>query len=345
MGRTLPFKAAMMAAALMLGGFQQEASAQSVESFYKGRQVNLLIGFGPGGSNDVWGRVLARHMGRHLPGNPTVVPQNMVGAGTLKLALHLANGAPADGSVFGLISRGIPLEPLLGDKSIPFSPPKMGWIGSPDQDTTVCVARNDATVKSMADLSKTDLTMGGSGSGADTAIYPEFFAKFLGMKFRNVKGYPGSNEIFLAMERREVDGMCVAYDALVRQRLFQDKELRILFQAALKQDPKIGADIPIVSDSISDPVQRELLDFFLARAAIGRPLVAPPNLPAERLKALQTAFLKTLEDPEFQAEATRLGLSIDPISGDDLAALIARIYRTPEAAVKRVAEILRALGN
>jgi tripartite-type tricarboxylate transporter receptor subunit TctC len=282
-------------------------------------------------------------MGRHIPGSPAIVPQNMPGAGTLKLALHLSNAAAKDGSVFGLISRGIPLEPLLGDKTIPFAPQKMSWIGSPDQDTTVCVSRTDARVKSLADLATTELTMGGSGSGADTAVYPEFFAQFLGMKFKTVKGYPGSNEIFLAMERGEVDGMCIAYDALTRQRLYREKKLNILFQAALKQDPKITSSAPIISDSVTDAKKKEILEFFLARAAIGRPLVAPPDVPSDRLKALQAAFLATMSDATFITEAEKLGLSIDPISGPDLSDLIARIYKTPASSVSELAAILKAL--
>jgi tripartite-type tricarboxylate transporter receptor subunit TctC len=282
-------------------------------------------------------------MGRHIPGSPAIVPQNMPGAGTLKLALHLSNAAAKDGSVFGLISRGIPLEPLLGDKTIPFAPQKMSWIGSPDQDTTVCVSRTDAKVKSLADLATMELTMGGSGSGADTAVYPEFFAQFLGMKFKTVKGYPGSNEIFLAMERGEVDGMCIAYDALTRQRLYREKKLNILFQAALKQDPKITSSAPIISDSVADARKKEILEFFLARAAIGRPLVAPPDVPSDRLKALQAAFLATVSDATFITEAEKLGLSIDPISGPDLSDLIARIYKTPASSVSELAAILKAL--
>ena len=336
---------AALAGILSLFGPVGMACAQSVEEFYKGRQINLLIGFGPGGSNDVWGRALARHMGRHIPGAPTIVPQNMPGAGTLKLAIHLSNAAPKDGSVFGLISRGIPLEPLLGDKTVPFAPQKMSWIGSPDQDTTVCVARTDAKVKSLGDLATIELTMGGSGSGADTAVYPEFFAQFLGMKFKTVKGYPGSNEIFLAMERGEVDGMCVAYDALIRQRYYQEKKLNILFQAALKQDPKITASAPIILDSVTDARKKEILEFFLARAAIGRPLVAPPDVPSDRLKALQAAFLATMSDAAFMSEAQKLGLSIDPISGPELSDLIARIYKTPASSVNELAAILKALGG
>jgi len=165
-------------AAAVLGFSSWPSLAQSVEDFYKGKQVSLLIGFGPGGANDAWARALARHMTKHLPGRPTVVPQNMPGAGTLKLANHLYNVAPKDGSVFGLINRGIPLEPLLGGDAAQFDPLKMNWLGSPDKDTTVCAARKDAQVQTMHDLFAKELVVGATGSGADTAIYPEFLAEF-----------------------------------------------------------------------------------------------------------------------------------------------------------------------
>lgn len=321
------------------------AKAQGVEEFYKGKQLTLLIGFGPGGSNDVWGRAISRHMGRHIPGNPGIVAQNMPGAGTMKLALHLMSVAPADGSTFGLISRGLPLEPLLGDRKTPFAPRKMSWIGSPDQDTTVCVTRAGAKAATMADLQTVEATMGASGSGADTAVYPEFFARFLGMKFRTVKGYSGSNEIFLAMERGEVDGICVAYDALARQALFRDGKINILFQAALKKDSKIKGDPPLVLAASNDPAKKEILEFFLTRAAFGRPLVAPPAVPQERLAALRRAFLATMEDPQFKAEAEKLGLSIDPISGDELAALVDQVFKTPEDSVRQLSEMLSSLSK
>jgi tripartite-type tricarboxylate transporter receptor subunit TctC len=321
------------------------AHAQGVESFYKGKQISLLIGFGPGGGNDIWGRTIARHMGRHIPGNPTMVAQNMPGAGTMKLALHLQSVAPADGSVFGMISRGLPLEPLLGDRNTQFAPQKMSWIGSPDQDTNVCVVTTSAKAKTLSDLKTIEVTMGGSGSGADTAVYPEFFAQFLGLKIRTVKGYPGSNEVLLAMERGEVDGICVAYDAIARQRLFLDGKINILFQAALKKDPKIKGDPPLVVDANPDPKKKDILEFFLSRAAFGRPLVAPPAVPKDRLAALQKAFLDTMNDPALKAEAEKFGLSVDPISGDELAALVAQAYKTPEASVRALADMLKNLGK
>ena len=211
------------------------ALAQSVEAFYKGKQVSVLIGFGPGGANDAWARSLARHMGKHIPGNPTLVPQNMPGAGTLKLANHLYNLAPKDGTVFGLINRGIPLEPLLGGDATQFDPLKMNWIGSPGQGHDGLRGAQGCARATMHDLFTKELVVGATGSGADTAIYPEFLAEFLGMKFKTIKGYPGSNEIVLAMERGEVQGICVAYESLARQRLAREGQITILFQAALEK--------------------------------------------------------------------------------------------------------------
>jgi tripartite-type tricarboxylate transporter receptor subunit TctC len=316
------------------------SAAQSVEDFYKGKQVSVLIGFGPGGANDAWARALARYMGKHLPGNPTLVPQNMPGAGTLKLANHLYNVAPKDGSVFGLINRGIPLEPLLGGDAAQFDPLKMNWIGSPDRDTTVCAARKDARVQTMQDLFAKELVVGATGSGADTAIYPEFLAEFLGMKFRTIKGYPGSNEIVLAMERGEVQGICVAYESLARQRLATEGKLNILFQAALEKDAGIPGDVPLALDLAKSEAERQALELFLSRVALGRPFVAPPGVAAERVEALRRAFMATMKDSEFVEETKKLRLAVDPIPGERLAQVIADIYKTPKDVVARVAETL-----
>jgi tripartite-type tricarboxylate transporter receptor subunit TctC len=323
----------------------QPAAAQSIEEFYKGRQISLLIGFGPGGANDAWARALARYMGKHIPGNPTLVPQNMSGAGTLKLANHLYNVAPKDGSVFGLINRGIPLEPLLGSDAAQFDPLNMNWIGSPDRDTTVCAARKDAPVQTMQDLFTKQLVVGATGSGADTAIYPEFLAEFLGMKFKTIKGYPGSNEILLAMERSEVQGICVAYESLARQRLAREGQINILFQAALEKDASIPGDVPLALDLAKGEGERKALELFLARVALGRPFVAPPGAPAERVEALREAFMATMKDPEFIEETKKLRLAVDPIPGPKLAQVIAEIYKTPKEVVKRVAEAVGRISK
>lgn len=264
------------------------ALAQGEAGFYRGKSISVLIGFGPGGSNDVWARLLARHMLRHIPGEPKMVPQNMPGAGTLKLANYLATVAPRDGTVLGLISRGIPLEPLLGGQNVQFDPQKMNWIGSPDRDTNVCAARKDAKVRSMMDLRAAELVVGASGSGADTAIYPEFLAEFLGLKFRTIKGYAGTNEIVLAMERNEVQGVCAAYQSLKRTRPYIDGELNILFQAGLERDPGIPAHVPLLTEmAVGNKTASDILRLFLARAALGRPFVCDEVFPPIALKRFE----------------------------------------------------------
>jgi len=317
------------------------ALAQGEADFYKGKTISVLIGFGPGGANDVWARLLARHMNRHIPGEPNMVPQNMPGAGTLKLANHLATSAPRDGTVFGLISRGIPLEPLLGGQNVLLDPQKMTWIGSPDKDTSICAARKDAKVQNMQDLRTMELTVGATGSGADTAIYPEFLTEFLRLKFKTIKGYPGSNEIVMAMERKEVDGICVAFQSINRTRLFLEGQLNILLQAGIEKDPGIPADVPLVTDlTAGSKADTDALRLFLARAALGRPFVGPPEVPAARANALRRAFEATMKDPAFMAEAERLKLTIEPITGADLARIITLIYATPKDVVQRVSQVL-----
>ncbi len=323
----------------------QPSASPSVEEFYKGKQISVLIGFGPGGANDAWARILAQHMGKHIPGNPTLVPQNMAGAGSLKLANHLSNIAPKDGLTFGVVSRGVPLEPLLGGEAVQFDPTKLNWIGSPDKDITVCVARKDAEVQTMGDLFSKQLVVGATGSGADTAIYPEFLAEFLGMKFKTVKGYPGSNEIFLAMERNEVHGICVAYDSLARQPMFIANKINILFQAALEKSEHIPATVPLAVDLAKNTGERQAIELFLSRATLGRPFMAPPSVPLERIQTLQRAFDATMNDKEFGADAKRAGLTVNPMTGEKLAQMIGDIYRTPKEVVKRVANTLGRISN
>jgi tripartite-type tricarboxylate transporter receptor subunit TctC len=317
------------------------AQAQTAAEFFKGRTVNLQVGFGPGGANDAWARLVARFMQKHWPGNPNIVVQYQPGAGGLALMNQLGAIAPNDGTVFGLVNRGIPLEPLLGGQGIQFDPRRMTWIGSPDKDITVCAALTDAPVKTMQDIFTTELVVGATGSGADTAIYPEFLSALLGMKFKIVKGYKGSNEIILAMERGEVQGICVANDSLQRQALAKAGRVRLLFQAALAPDPRLK-DIPVGVDLARTDSERQALQLFFARVSLGRPFVAPPGMSAERTKVLRDAFTATMADKEFIEEAAKQGLSVDPITGDELAGLIDAAYKTPANVVQAT---IKALGR
>jgi len=315
--------------------------AQASADFYRGKQIALLVGFGPGGEDDLWARMISRHLPTHIPGNPNVVPQHTPGSGGLLVVNRLYNTAVRDGTVIGMINRGIPFEPLLGGQGTQFDALKINYIGSPGRDTTVCAARKDAAVQSLQDLYTRELTVGGTGSGADTAIYPEFLSVLLGMKFKLVKGYQGSHEIQLAMERGEVSGICLAYDSVSRGTLARTGRINVLLQAALEPDQRIK-DVPMVLDAVRSADDRKALELFFARAAMGRPFVAPPDMPADRLGVLRQAFEAMLRDPAFLDDARKQNLNVVPVSGRAMVDLVANAYRTPPDIVKRT---LRALGR
>jgi tripartite-type tricarboxylate transporter receptor subunit TctC len=336
--RKLAFVTAATAVALAVASIS--VAAQSVESFYKGKTVSVLIGIGVGGGTDAWARTVAKHIGRHIPGHPTVISVNMPGAGGLKMTNYIYNAAPKDGSVFGLPNGGIVLEPLLGSQAASFDATKLSWIGSTDRDTTVCVARKDAPTQSLDDLRTKELVVGSSGSGANTHLYPMFFANMLGMKIKVIQGYKGTSDILLAVERGEVMGMCSSYDPLTRQSTYKDGKLRILFQAALTADK--GIDAPVPTQFITNESQRQALAFVVAREEIGRPFFAPPDIPQDRLQALRRAFDATTKDPGFIADAEKQGFKIVATTGEELSEVIARIHKTPPEVIRLTA---KALGH
>ncbi len=333
---------ALMAACLALGWLTSAAApAQTPEAFFKGNTIHLLIGFGIGGEDDLWARLIAKHMSRHIPGQPVIVPQNMPGAAGLIVANRLANAAPKDGTVIGMINRGIAFEPLLGGQGTQFDPAKLGWIGSPSRDIAVCAARKDAAVQKMQDLFTTELKVGATGSGADTAIYPEFLSALVGMKFKTVRGYTGSREIILAMERNEVQGICLAYESLMRSPFVIETGVNILLQATLEPDPRLK-DVPAGLALAQTEEDRAVLKLFFARTAVGRPFVAPPGMAADRLTALRQAFDATVDDPAFRAEAKAQNLNVSPTTAQGIADVIAAAYRTPPEIVRRT---IKALGR
>jgi tripartite-type tricarboxylate transporter receptor subunit TctC len=334
-----PLAQVFLAIGFLLGA--DTAHAQSPAEFYKGKTIQLLVGFGAGGEDDVWARAISRHIGNHIPGNPAMVPVHAPGSGGLLVVNRLYNAAPKDGSVVGMINRGIPFEPLLGGQGTQFDPLKINYLGSPGRDTTVCAARKDAAVQNAQDLYSKELTLGGTGSGADTAIYPEFLAALLGMKMKVVKGYKGSHEIHLAMERNEVQGICLAYDSLLRGNLSRQGQINILLQAAIEPDPRIK-DVPLGLQQARAPEERAALELFFARASMGRPFVAPAEVPPERVAVLRQALQAMLRDPAFLEDARKQNLNVVPITGEQQTAIITDSYRTPPAIVART---IKALGR
>jgi tripartite-type tricarboxylate transporter receptor subunit TctC len=307
-----------------------------------GKNVQMLIGFGAGGGYDLWGRVVARHIGKHLPGNPAVVPQNMPGAGSFVAANNIYNLAPKDGSVMGIIARDAALGPITGAVGARFDPTKITWLGTPTTETNVCIANSTAKVKTLQDLYSKELIVGDTGVGTGTHSYPKALNALLGMKFKIIAGFPSSSDVFLAMERGEVDGICESLDSVSGKRpdWIPNRKVTILFQGGAAPNPQLK-DVPFVADLAHSPEDRLAIEFLYAGQGIGRPFVAPPDLPADRLKMVRDAFRETMRDPEFIEDAKRNMLDVEPEDGEHLAALIQKIYATPKPIVDKIGELIK----
>jgi tripartite-type tricarboxylate transporter receptor subunit TctC len=332
LGRWL-VSAGLLVAALL------SASAQSVEEFYKGKTITLSIGFDTGGGYDIYGRLLARHMSKHIPGRPAIVVQNMPGAGSLRAAQHLFSLAPKDGTALGTFGRQMGIAPLLG-ASAQYDGTKFTWIGSITNEVSTCVAWHTATVKTWADMLEKPITFGGDGPGADPDVFALLYRNVFDAKIKLVSGYHGTTPIILAMERGEVDGLCGYSWSTIKskhQPWLKEKKINILVQAALKKDPET-ADVPLVLDMAKTEEQRQILKLILTSQETARPFAAPPGVPADRAAALRAAFDATMKDPEFLAEAKKLNLDINPLSGTAITRLLTELYAMPKSAIEKAAQ-------
>jgi tripartite-type tricarboxylate transporter receptor subunit TctC len=323
------------ALAAALAAIALPARADPVEDFYKGRNITVLIGYSPGGSYDAAGRVLARHMGRYIPGNPSLVPQNMPGAGTLNLANYLYNVAPKDGTAFGIFARGMAMEPLIGGTNAKFDATKFTWIGSAANEISLCATYETSPVKTWKDAVTKDFTVAGNGSGSDPDVFATVLRNLFGVKDRLISGYPGSAEISLAMERGEIDGRCGWSWSSIKAEKSQwlaEHKLNLVVQLALEKAADLP-NVPLITDLATDERQRQILKLIFSRQTMGRPFAGPPAIPPERAEALRHAFDLTMKDPDFLAEAQGRGLEINPVSGHDLEKLIAELYQTPKDVV------------
>jgi tripartite-type tricarboxylate transporter receptor subunit TctC len=317
-------------------------AAQSLPGVFAGKTVTLIIGFGTNSQYDLWGHVVARHVGKHLPGNPAIVTQNMEGAGSYRAANFIYNIAPKDGTSLALIARDAPLGPLSGAPGARYDATKLSWIGTPTVETNVCIAYKSATVKTAQDLLNKELIVGNSGAGSSSNLYPKALKGILGLRFRVVSGYPATGDVLLAIERGEVEGICESFDAirLRRPEWITTKTISILFQGGTKANPEL-TDVPLISELAHNEIDKQAIEFLYAGQAMGRPFVAPPNLPADRLKMLRVAFMETMTDPEFLAEARQRHLAIEPKSGEELEALITKAYATPKPIIDRVGQLIK----
>jgi tripartite-type tricarboxylate transporter receptor subunit TctC len=318
------------------------AHAQPVEDFYRGRTVNLVIGYSVGGGYDMHGRMLARHLGKHIPGNPGIVVQNMPGGGSLRAANFLYNAAPKDGSTIGIFSRGMAMEPLIGASNTQYDARKFTWLGSITNEASVCATSSTSKVKTWDDLLATPFTVAGEGSGSDPDIFATMIKNVFGAKLRLVAGYPGSAEMTLAIERGEVDGRCGwTWSSIKLQRpdWITGHRLNVLVQLASHRIPDL-ADVPLLTEHATTERQRQIVNVILGRQVMGRPVVAPPAIPVDRKQALRRAFDATMADPGYVAEATSRGLEINPVGGADLDKLLDDLYATPPDVIAEVRAII-----
>jgi tripartite-type tricarboxylate transporter receptor subunit TctC len=318
------------------------ARASSVETFYKGRSISLFIGFSAGSGYDIYARLLARYIGRYIPGNPSVIPQNMPGGGSLKVANYMYSVAAKDGSAIATISRSLPVEPLLSET--PFDGRKFTWIGNIANNASLCATWHTTGIKTWQDVLTKPFALSTQGAGTDPHIFALILRNVFGAKVKIVSGYPGGSEMNLAMERGEVDGRCGwSWDSIksTRPDWLRDKKINLLTVFALERGPEVPADVPLAIDLATTDEQKEILRMHLAGQALGRPFLAPPGIPDDRKAALRAAFDATMKDPDFVADITKASLEVSPMGGAEIDRLLAEIYATPKDVIEKAKQAVR----
>jgi len=320
------------------------AADPAVESFYKGRTVTINIGYSAGGGYDIYARVLARHLGDHIPGKPSVIPQNMPGAGSLKAVNFLYNIAPKDGTVLATFARGLAMQPLFDKQGIEFDAQKLNWIGSITDEVSVCAFRTDSGIATWQDMLSKSYTVGGTGSGSDTDVFPNALRNMFHMNMKLATGYPGGEDIVLALERGEVNGRCGwSWSSLISRNrsMWEEKKIYVPVQLSLQKHPDLP-DVPLVMDETKDPKLLAALKLIFGRQTMARPYAAPPGVPEARIAALREAFDATMKDPEFLAEAQKTDLEVQPVSGAKMQQLIAELYHSSPEVVKLAADAVKS---
>ena len=326
------------------------AHADAVADFYKGRQITLIVGYGPGGGYDIYARLLGRHFGRFIPGNPGVIVQNMPGAGSLRVVNYLYNVAPRDGTAIGMFSRNMPLIGLLGGNSnVQFDPRKFTWLGSTSSfvnDAYILIVRKDAPVKSIEEACRPDLpalVLGGTAEGATGNDVPIILHDTIGLHVKQVVGYPDSGAIFLAIERGEIHGRTVDLSSVKSVKpewLKPDSHFRVLVQFARTTRHPDLPDVPTARELAKSEAARALIELAELPYALSRPFAAPPDVPAARARALRSAFLAVHGDAQYLAEAARLRVDVSPIGGDEVLRAIERIAGAPPELLDYVRKLL-----
>lgn len=339
-------RAAMLVlpALAVLATWQIEAAAQSAGDFYKDKQVRFIIHSKAGGDYDVWGRLVSRHMSKHIPGNPVMLPVNMPGGGGIIAANFLYNNAPRDGTTIGIIGRNLPFQALTKVDNVRFDPLKFNWLGSPELTNRVCAVTDRSPAKSAQETFEKEVLMGGAGAGTAVSTVPILLNRLLGTKFKLVEGYGGSTDVVLAMERNEVHGVCQSISSFERSKpgWIEAGKMIVLFnmeRTPMRSFTKVK--VPSIHEFAKTDEQRKILTLFSSSVEFGRPFVAPPEVPADRVAMLRKAFVAALKEPELLKDAEKQQLDIAIIDGEELTNLIKDMMDTPPELIKKMEEFLR----
>jgi tripartite-type tricarboxylate transporter receptor subunit TctC len=317
------------------------ATAQTPEQFFKGKTITFYVGLSPGGGYDLNARLVAKHFGKYVPGNPHVIVKNMPGGGGIVMTNYIANVADPDGLHIGAPQRGIPFEPLLGDAShAKYDPLKLNWIGSANADTSVAVVSKRVGVKNTDDLKKKEVIVAGTGVGTESVTVPYILRNILGFKYRVIAGYPGGSEMNLAMQRGEVDGRgTFSWTSLKphKKDWIDSGDIIVLYQQGLRKHPDLP-DVPLVTDLAENETQRQVLALQFTAFELGRPYFVHENVPADRVQALRRAFDATMKDKDLLADAEKQGLEANPATGEEMQEMLKKVYATPKEVINRLAE-------
>jgi tripartite-type tricarboxylate transporter receptor subunit TctC len=328
-------KLTSIAAACLVPALLQTAAAEP-SAFYAGKQIRVIVSTQAGGDYDLWMRFIGPYMTKYIPGSPTLLIQNMPGAGSIVATNYLANVAPRDGMVIGMIGRNIPFQTVMGEKTIRADLTKFNWIGNPEVTNRVCAYRPVANVQSAQDLFEHELLIGGAGSGGALSTIPLLLSRMLGMRLKLIEGYQGPRDVLLAIERKEVDGVCFSVTAIENARpgWLAEGKLRLLFN--MEKDRMRGSKVPSIFEYAKTEDQRQTLTMFSSGVMFGRPIVTPQDVPIERVNMLRTAFEKAMADPDLLEQAKKNGLEVGVVRGDELAKLMVELMATPRDRVERM---------
>jgi tripartite-type tricarboxylate transporter receptor subunit TctC len=333
--------AAIMAAALSLAG--HPSRAESVEDFYKGKSITITVGYTPGGSYDYYARVFAEHMGKYIPGAPTIIVRNQPGAGSLVAANYLFNVAPKDGTALGVVTQTVMLEGPLGTPGVKFDATQFSYIGRMSLVLETMIGRADAPAKTIAEVRQHEMIAGGTGPTSPTEGYPRLLNAFAGTKFRIVSGFGGTSDLMLALERHEIDALENSWNSILRTQMewVDDKKINVLVQAVSQRNKQLP-DTPTLVEMASNPEDRAALEFYVSSANVSRSLLGPPEIPPDRLKALRAAFDEATKDAQLRAEIEKTGSEFEPASGEYLEGLAQKVASTPKSVIERTAAALQA---